>query len=295
MPRVTLKARTPDEPVRLSLAGEFVGSAFSPTIEVEETEAGYEVTTVHMTPEGPFEQTFELHHGISPRVDVSETASAHLVTVTDARGEHQMAVPTYAAEEAARSRAEKSRQWAEDARNGAEAARERNDASRGASEAQRAQSEDGRASAEGARASAEVGREAAESSRAQSERAREASESSRAEAEEARAGAEEGRRAAEAARAAAESSRAEAARRAVVSATATVDGEIGQPTVTVELGAPADGGRAVSFAFSGLKGEHGDASAPGGVGTLQLADGAVTLEKMAGFAALNAADIDSMF
>lgn len=56
--RATLTASTSTRKHTLSAAGEYVGSAYSPTIDVSEVEGGHEVTTHHMDVDGIIDQTF---------------------------------------------------------------------------------------------------------------------------------------------------------------------------------------------------------------------------------------------
>ena len=184
--QVQVQSTTPD--VELTIAG-YVGSAYSPQVEVEDIDGGHNVSITHKGPDGIVTDSFDVMDGVSPTVDITSTTQRHTITITDAQGPHVYEVDTYADEELARATAENGRASAESARVSAESAR--------------AIAETGRSTAERARDEAESARSAAETARAENEGTRVTNETARANAEIARDAAEQAREQAETSREAA--------------------------------------------------------------------------------------------
>ena len=140
----------------------------------------------------------------SPTVDIDSGEYEHTVTITDARGEHSYTVPTYLAEEEDRQDAERLRDAAElrrgqneAARVSAESARVTAENQRDADEEVRQNSELDRQGAESTRQQNEINRESTEATRRTDEADRVIAERARASAENARAQGEGGRELAE--------------------------------------------------------------------------------------------------
>lgn len=291
MARLVLRANGSPEAAALSVGDEFVGSAFSPTIEVTDIEGGHRVRTLHRAVDGLVEQSFDVPDGIDVTIAIQDVEDGHIATFSGANGTFSFKVPNYVAEESARAVAES-----------------------------------GRVAAEGKRAAAEQGRVDAELSRVEAESER-MSESARAvsAADAAAANANKVAADVDAARLngdfdgispEASTERVEGGARLTVTdrsgttasdildagfgtPTATVDQTIGTPTVEVTSDGP-NTAKSFHFAFSGLKGEKGDtgdATVEGSVTSKELANGAVTRAKIADgvFATLTSAQIDAMF
>lgn len=124
----------------LTMGDNFIGSAYSPQIGVEDIEGGHRVTVTYRDAEqGILTKDFDVldgetgpkgDDGYSPTVSITDTADGHVVTITDATGAHTYTVPTYASEEAARQSAEDARSRAEGARVRAEDQRSENERQR---------------------------------------------------------------------------------------------------------------------------------------------------------------------
>lgn len=196
----------PSTEIELELQ-DYIGSAYSPTVEVTETEDGHTVSITSRKASGIVTDEFDVKDGfdpvatvargdhkavltvtdkfgtttadipdgVSPRVEITEDDDGHTVSITDAYGTHSYDVPDWSGDEQERVEAEERRVAAETARSTAES--------------QRVAAETQRASAETARQSAENARSAAEGTRVQSESQRAANEAQRAAAEESRASA----------------------------------------------------------------------------------------------------------
>ena len=102
---------------------DYVGSAYSPQVEVEDIEGGHNVSITHKGPDGIVTDSFDVMDGVSPTVDITSTTQRHTITITDAQGPHVYEVDTYADDELARVTAENGRASAESARVSAESAR----------------------------------------------------------------------------------------------------------------------------------------------------------------------------
>ena len=164
--------------VTLDLGNEYIGSAYSPVVEITENADGHTISITSADPD----------------------AAGHLVT-------QSFDVPNYADEEGDREAAEATRQAQEAQRIAAEDAREAAESARQAAESSRASAETSRVVAESERQGQEQGRRQAEQYRQQNETLRQQDERARQDAEAARYNAEQARAAAETARDAAESER----------------------------------------------------------------------------------------
>lgn len=291
MARLRLTARDANERAVLKVDSEVIGSAYSPTIEVEDSEDGHLVRTTHMTVDGLVTQEFDVHDGVDVSIAVEDVFDGHIVTLTGIEGSRSYHVPNYISEETARADAERGRVAAETARDAAEGQRE---------------------AAERARADAEGIRVLESQSAVQS--AHNAAGNANGVADALRAARDAGEF--DGISPVAVTSRIEGGVRISVTdrdgtttadvldagfgtPTATVDQTIGTPSVTVT----ADGtntAKAFHFAFAGLKGEKGDtgdATQEGSVTSKELANGAVTKDKIAEgvFSALSNEQIDAWF
>lgn len=94
--------------LELELGEPYIGSAYSPQVEVTDTEGGHEVAITYMSPEGLKTVRFDVPDGeqgqqgpagFSPTVSITDTPTGHTVTITDADGPHSYDVPNYAQEE----------------------------------------------------------------------------------------------------------------------------------------------------------------------------------------------------
>lgn len=249
------------ERLRLTVGAPYVGSAFSPTIEVEDIDGGHRVTTVHQTPDGLVPNSFDVMDGRNVSVSVTDAEGGHLVTFRGADGAGSYLVPSYAQEEADREydeslrvAAESRRAASESDRNSAEAIRDMNEGVRLANEYAREEAERARARAEALRGSNEaviqsnegerylneeqrrlneLQRQADELARLSEERERVSAETERARAELSRESAESLRADAEASRGSAEAARdaAEASRRASEAAREAAEAQRAQESV----------------------------------------------------------------
>lgn len=197
---------------------DYIGSAYSPTVEVTETEDGHTVSITSRKASGIVTDEFDVKDGfdpvatvargdhkavltvtdkfgtttadipdgVSPRVEITEDEDGHTVSITDAYGTHSYDVPDWSGDE--RERVE-----AEERRVAAEAARATAESQRVAAETQRASAETARQSAENARSAAEGARVQSESQRAENEAQRVAGEVQRGLNEQARVASETAR------------------------------------------------------------------------------------------------------
>ena len=94
--------------LELTLGDSYIGSAYSPQVEVTDTDTGHEVAITYMSPEGIVTERFDVADGeqgpqgpagFSPTVTITDTPTGHTVTITDAQGPHSYFVPNYAQEE----------------------------------------------------------------------------------------------------------------------------------------------------------------------------------------------------
>ena len=94
--------------LELTLGDSYIGSAYSPQVEVTDTETGHEVAITYMSPSGLVTERFDVADGetgpqgpagFSPTVAITDTPTGHTVTITDAQGPHTYDAPNYAQEE----------------------------------------------------------------------------------------------------------------------------------------------------------------------------------------------------
>lgn len=94
--------------LELTLGDSYIGSAYSPQVEVTDTATGHEVAITYMSPEGIVTERFDVADGeqgpqgpagYSPTVTITDTPTGHTVTITDEDGPHSYDVPNYAQEE----------------------------------------------------------------------------------------------------------------------------------------------------------------------------------------------------
>ena len=210
----------PSTEIELELQ-DYIGSAYSPKVEVTETEDGHTVSITSRKASGIVTDEFDVKDGfdpiatvargdhkavltvtdkfgtttadipdgVSPRVEITEDEDGHTVSITDAYGIHSYDVPDWSGDE-------QERVEAEERRVAAEAARATAESQRVAAETQRASAETARKSAENARSAAEGTRVQSESQRAANEAQRAANEVQRGQNEQARVASETAREAA---------------------------------------------------------------------------------------------------
>lgn len=150
--------------VILDLGNEYIGSAYSPVVEITENEDGHTISITSADPDAA-------GHLVTQSFDVSNYA--------DEEEGREAAETARAAAESQRAAAESEREAHEDARQSAESERASAESARDAAETERASAESARADAESARANAEQGRASAESARVAAEQARAAAETAR--------------------------------------------------------------------------------------------------------------------
>lgn len=94
--------------LELTLGDSYIGSAYSPQVEVTDTDTGHEVAITYMSPSGLVTERFDVADGergpqgpagFSPTVTITDTPTGHTVTITDEDGPHSYDVPNYAQEE----------------------------------------------------------------------------------------------------------------------------------------------------------------------------------------------------
>ena len=198
MPDVTVDLSQIPEHIEVSL-DKYIGSPFSPLVEVTDIPGGHRVSITHKSSEGLVTSTFDVIDGVdgvdgySPSVTITEVEEGHLVTITDADGEHSYVVPDWSDDEACRTTNEIIRINNETTRVNLEATRVQAETIRESSEQSRANAELARSQAETSRATAEQNRASAETARASAETSRGTAEQSRASAEQGRVSAESGR------------------------------------------------------------------------------------------------------
>ena len=100
--------------LELTLGDPYIGSAYSPQVEVTDTATGHEVAITYMSPSGLVTERFDVADGeqgpqgpagFSPTVTITDTPTGHTVTITDEDGPHSYDVPSYAQEEQERQQA----------------------------------------------------------------------------------------------------------------------------------------------------------------------------------------------